>query len=85
MISQKAIDEILVGHGIAQRLDRTLVEQKHLQLGLFDERNLLEISRRTSPVSGWWPVQSRVGARAPTCCWQSSLAKIARVEASKLL
>ena len=50
MISQKAIDEMREDADVAwitalrSSSIRTLVEQKHLQLGLFDERNLLEIS-----------------------------------------
>ena len=55
MISQKAIDEMSrdadVGWITALRSSsiRTLVEQDHLQLGLFDERNLLEISSPDFP------------------------------------
>lgn len=49
MISQKAIDEIRQTEGIGwitalkSASIRTLVEQGHLQLGLFDERNLVEL------------------------------------------
>ena len=55
MISQKAIDEISQDAGVdwitalRSASIRTLVEQKHLQLGLFDERNLLEISSPDFP------------------------------------
>ena len=59
MISQKAIDEISQATSEDGGVDwitalrsasiRTLVEQKHLQLGLFDERNLLEISSPDFP------------------------------------
>ena len=55
MISQKAIDEMGQDAGVdwitalRSASIRTLVEQKHLQLGLFDERNLLEISSPDFP------------------------------------
>ena len=55
MISQKAIDEMSEDAGVdwitalRSASIRTLVEQKHLQLGLFDERNLLEISSPDFP------------------------------------
>ena len=55
MISQKAIDEMSEDAGVAwitalrSASIRALVEQKHLQLGLFDERNLLEISSPDFP------------------------------------
>ncbi len=55
MISQKAIDEMREDADVAwitalrSSSIRTLVEQKHLQLGLFDERNLLEISSPDFP------------------------------------
>ena len=55
MISQKAIDEMSEDTDVfwitALRSSaiRALVEQKHLQLGLFDERNLLEISSPDFP------------------------------------
>lgn len=55
MISQKAIDEMSEDADLAwitalrSSSIRTLVEQKHLQLGLFDERNLLEISSPDFP------------------------------------
>ena len=49
MISQKAIDEMSTDADVAwitalrSSAIRTLVEQGHVQMGLFDERNLLEI------------------------------------------
>jgi len=55
MISQKAIDEMSSDSDVAwitalrSSSIRTLVEQHHLQQGLFDERNLLEISSPDFP------------------------------------
>jgi transposase len=55
MISQKAIDEMSTDTDVAwitalrSSSIRTLVEQHQLQLGLFDERNLLEISSPDFP------------------------------------
>ena len=55
MISQKAIDEMSQDSDLAwitalrSASIRTLAEQGHLQLGLFDERNLLEISSPDFP------------------------------------
>ena len=55
MISQKAIDAMSTDADVAwitalrSSSIRTLVEQHHLQLGLFDERNLLEISSPDFP------------------------------------
>src|SRR3989449_5283025 len=55
MISQKAIDEMSEDAGVdwitalRSASIRTLVEQKHSQLGLFDERNLLELSSPPFP------------------------------------
>ena len=55
MISSKAIDEMRESEGIAWITAlrsvsiRSLVEQRQLQLGLFDERNLLELSSPESP------------------------------------
>jgi len=55
MISQKAIDEMSQMSDIdwvtalRSASIRTLVEQGHLQMGLFDERNLLEISSPDFP------------------------------------
>ena len=55
MISQKAIDQIREAEGIGWITAlksvsiRLLIEQGHLQLGLFDERNLLELSSPDYP------------------------------------
>ena len=55
MISQKAIDEMSTDSDVAwitalrSSAIRTLVEQGHVQMGLFDERNLLEISSPDFP------------------------------------
>ena len=55
MISQKCVDEMSKDSDLAwvtalrSESIRTLVEQRHLQLGLFDERNLLEISSPDFP------------------------------------
>ena len=55
MISQKAIDEMIQDSDLAwitalrSSSIRTLVQQGHLQMGLFDERNLLEISSPDFP------------------------------------
>ena len=55
MISQKAIDELREHDGIGwitalrSASIRALVEQGHLQLGLFDERNLFELSHPRYP------------------------------------
>lgn len=99
MISQKAIDEMSQDADVSwltalrSASIRTLVEQKHLQLGLFDERNLLEIS------SPDFPGERLVACRNPELAkkrahtradlllaTQKNLEKIkARVEAAKLL
>ena len=99
MISQKAIDEMSQDADLAwvtalrSASIRTLVEQKHLQLGLFDERNLLEIS------SPDFPGERLVACRNPELAkkrahtradlllaTEKNLQKIkARVEAAKLL
>jgi len=55
MISSQAIEELRQSEGIAwitalkSASIRALVEQDHLQLGLFDERNLLELSSPEYP------------------------------------
>jgi transposase len=55
MVSQKAIDEMRETDGIGwitalkTASIRALVEQKHLQMGLFDERNLVELSSPDYP------------------------------------
>jgi transposase len=99
MISQKAIDEMSEDADVSwvtalrSSAIRTLVEQKHLQLGLFDERNLLEIS------SPDFPGERLVACRNPElakmrahtrddllAATQRSLEKIkARVDAGKLV
>ena len=104
MISQKAIDVMGAMGGVGQDSDlawvtalrsasiRTLVEQGHLQLGLFDERNLLEIS------SPDFPGERLIACRNPQLAklrghtrddlllaTQRNLQKVqARVEAGKL-
>ena len=98
MVSQKAIAEMgeIDGIGWITALKsvsiRALVEQGHLQLGLFDERNLLELS------SPDFPGERLVACRNPElaklrihkreellAATEASLAKIkARVDAGKL-
>ena len=78
MISSKAIDEMRESDGIGwitalkSASIRALVEQGQLQLGLFDERNLLELelarlSGRAAggvPQSRSWPSCARTSARS---------------------
>jgi len=98
MISQKAIDEMRDTDGIGWITAlksvsiRSLIEQGQLQLGLFDERNLLELS------SPDYPGERLVACRNPQlaslrahkredllCATERSLEKIkARVLAAKL-
>jgi transposase len=98
MISQKSIEQMreLDGIGWISALKnasiRALVEQRHLQLGLFDERNLLEIS------SPEFPGERLVACRNPElaklrthkreellAATERNLEKIkARIEAGKL-
>jgi len=98
MISQKAIDEMQASDGIGwitalkSASIRALVEQGQLQLGLFDERNLVELS------SPDYPGERLVACRNPElaklrahkreellAATEKNLAKIkARVEAHKL-
>jgi transposase len=99
MISQKAIDEMSEDADVAwitalrSSSIRTLVEQKHLQLGLFDERNLLEISSPDFPGERLVACRNTELAklRAHTrddllAATQRSLQKIkARVDAGKLM
>ncbi|MDQ6680850.1 MAG: IS1634 family transposase [Pseudomonadota bacterium] len=99
MISQKAIDEMSEDADVAwitalrSSSIRTLVEQKHLQLGLFDERNLLEISSPDFPGERLVACRNTELAklRAHTrddllAATQRSLEKIkARVDAAKLV
>ena len=99
MISQKAIDVMGQDSDLAwvtalrSASIRTLVEQGHLQLGLFDERNLLEIS------SPDFPGERLIACRNPELAklrahtrddlllaTQGNLQKVqARVEAGKLV
>jgi transposase len=99
MISQKAIDEMSEDADVAwitalrSSSIRTLVEQKHLQLGLFDERNLLEISSPDFPGERLVACRNTELARMRAhtrddllAATQRSLEKIkARVDAAKLL
>jgi len=99
MISQKAIDEMSKDSDIdwvtalRSASIRTLVEQGHLQMGLFDERNLLEISSPEFPgerlVACRNPELARLRAHTRTsllAATQESLQKIqARVQAGKLV
>ncbi|SCK39159.1 Transposase [Variovorax sp. HW608] len=98
MISSKAIQEMRECEGVGwisalkSASIRALVEQGHLQLGLFDERNLLELS------SPDFPGERLVACRNPElaklrthkreellAATEASLAKIkARVDAGKL-
>jgi transposase len=79
MISSKAIDELRDIQGIdwitalKNASIRTLVEQGQLQLGLFDERNLLEIS------SPEYPGERLVACRNP------QLAKLRALKRQELL
>jgi transposase len=98
MVSQKAIEELreMDGMGWITALKsvsiRTLVEQGHLQMGLFDERNLLEIASPDYP--GERLVACRNGALAKLrahkreallAATEAQLAQIrARVQAGKL-
>ncbi|HEY8907136.1 MAG TPA: IS1634 family transposase [Rhodoferax sp.] len=98
MISQKAIDALTQEDGVdwitALRSSaiRSLVEQQHLQLGLFDERNLLEISSPDFPgerlVACRNPELARLRAHTRESLLQAterSLAKIkVRVDSAKL-
>ena len=98
MIASSAIEELRETEGIAWITAlrsvsiRVLVEQGHLQLGLFDERNLIEL------VSPDYPGERLVACRNPElarlrahkreallCATESNLSKIkTRVEATKL-
>jgi hypothetical protein len=98
MIAQKAIDALRDSEGIGwitalkSASIRVLVEQGQLQLGLFDERNLLELS------SPDYPGERLVACRNPQlaklrahkreellCATEKNLEKIkARVDAAKL-
>jgi len=99
MISQKAIDEMSEDADVAwitalrTSAIRTLVEQRHLQLGLFDERNLLEISSPDFPGERLVACRNTELAKMRThtrddllAATQTSLQKIkARVDAAKLV
>ncbi len=99
MISQKAIDEMSQDSDIdwvtALRSSsiRTLMEQGHLQMGLFDERNLLEISSPDFPgerlVACRNPELTKLRAHtraALLAATEASLQKIqARVKGGKLV
>ena len=98
MISQKAIDEMQASDGIGwitalkSASIRSLIEQGQLQLGLFDERNLLEMR------SPEYPGERLVACRNPQlaklrahkreellCATEKNLEKIKlRVDAAKL-
>jgi transposase len=99
MISQKAIDEMSEDADLAwitalrSASIRTLVEQRHLQLGLFDERNLLEISSPDFPGERLVACRNTELARMRAhtrddllAATQRSLEKVkARVDAAKLM
>jgi hypothetical protein len=98
MIAQKAIDAMRETDGIGwitalkSASIRVLIEQGQLQLGLFDERNLLELSSPDYPgerlVACRNPQLAKLRAHkreALLCATEISLAKIkARVDAAKL-
>ena len=98
MISRKAIDEMREADGIGWITAlksvsiRSLLEHGHLQLGLFDERNLLEFTSPDYPgerlVACRNPVLARLRAHKREDLLQAteaSLAKVkARVEAGRL-
>ena len=98
MISQKAIDAMRISDGIGwitalkSASIRVLVEQGQLQLGLFDERNLLELSSPDYPgerlVACRNPQLAKLRAHkreALLAATEMNLAKIkARVDAGKL-
>ena len=98
MISQKAIDEMRDTDGIGWITAlksvsiRSLIEQNQLQLGLFDERNLLELSSPDYPgerlVACRNPQLSKLRAHKREellCATEKNLEKIkARVDAAKL-
>jgi|SRR5579859_6894089 len=98
MIAQKAIDEMRATDGLAwitalkSASIRVLVEQGHLQLGLFDERNLVELSSPDYPGERLVACRNAQLAKLRThkreellAATEKSLAKIkARVDAGKL-
>jgi Transposase DDE domain len=98
MICSKAIEELRETEGIAWITAlrsvsiRVLVEQGHLQLGLFDHRNLLELSSPEYPGERLVACRNPELARLRThkreellCATERNLAKIkAQVDATKL-
>jgi len=98
MISSKAIEELRETEGIAWITAlksvsiRALVEQGHLQLGLFDEGNLFELESPDYPGERLVACRNPELARLRThkredllCATERNLAKVkARVEAGKL-
>jgi transposase len=98
MISSKAIEELRETEGIAWITAlrsvsiRVLVEQGHLQLGLFDHRNLLELSSPDYPGERLVACRNPELARLRThkreellCATECNLAKIkAQVDTTKL-
>jgi transposase len=98
MISSKAIEGLRETEGIAWITAlrsvsiRVLVEQGHLQLGLFDHRNLLELSSPDYPGERLVACRNPELARLRThkreellCATEGNLAKIkAQVDAAKL-
>jgi hypothetical protein len=98
MISQKAIDEMREAEGIGWITAlksvsiRALIEQKQLQLGLFDDRNLVELSSPDYPGERLVACRNRELAKLRAhkredllCATEQSLGKIqARVVAGKL-
>ena len=98
MISQKAIDEMGEDASVAwitalrSASIRTLVAQRHLQMGLFDERNLLEVSSPDFPGERLvaWRNPELAKLRAHTrldllAATEQNLQKVkARVDAGKL-
>ena len=98
MISSKAIDELRETEGIdwitalRSMSIRVLVEQGHLQFGLFDERNLLELSSPDYPGERLVACRNPELARLRThkreellCATELNLTKIkAQVDATKL-
>jgi transposase len=99
MISQKAIDAMQGDDGIdwitalKSGSIRALIEQGHLQLGLFDERNLFEFSAPDYPGERLVACRNAPLARLRAhkredllCATEKNLEKIkARVEAAKLV
>lgn len=91
MISQKAIDAMAHEDGVdwitALRSSaiRALVEQSHVQLGLFDERNLLEISSPDFPnerlVACRNPELARLRAHTRESLLQATGKNLARIKA----